>query len=396
MPDQAQLDVVINSIANTAGFATAKAELAAMGGGGFSPLGGGSVNFGGSLTREEQAMAAAQLSTYEKGAKGAATATRELTTEFNTGARAASALGSQGAEAAGRLGALGSVMGSGGMLGIGIGAAIIGLGGIYAMGKSMIDNADQQDAATKSLAQAYATLGEKVPNKEIGDFIDKNSRFISSIYDAEQGFASLARAGFNDTMQLRLMNDALDLSAAKGISLSQSVAILTASSTGMSRGLLDLGISQKEINAAMAKGSTEAEKYEALLELLEKRTKNNRSATSDLKQSQDQLSVTWQKMSNDNGPALAGMMADVVTATDNFLNLLRSSDWGGFSNVLVTIADGIHHVTSAIGDANQAVQNFLHTTGGNKAGVSPHRLPAPKTPTSSQLTRQLRSGTQIG
>src|SRR5690348_13609743 len=118
MPE-AQLDVVINSIANTAGFATAKAELSALAGGGFSPLGGGTVNFGGSLTREEQAVAASQLSTYEVRAKGAASATRELTTEFNSGARAASALGSQGAEAAGRLGALGSVMSSGGALGVG-------------------------------------------------------------------------------------------------------------------------------------------------------------------------------------------------------------------------------------------------------------------------------------
>jgi hypothetical protein len=51
MTDTAQLDVVINSVANTAGFATAKAELAALGGGGFSPLGSGTAPTGG-VTRK--------------------------------------------------------------------------------------------------------------------------------------------------------------------------------------------------------------------------------------------------------------------------------------------------------------------------------------------------------
>src|SRR5205823_2431121 len=101
------LDVVINSIANTSGFATAKAELS-----GLVTSNPFNVSYGGSLSGKESRYAASQLAGLEAttvASKGAAMAERDLASEGNAVARAASSMGVAGAEAGGRLAALGGV-----------------------------------------------------------------------------------------------------------------------------------------------------------------------------------------------------------------------------------------------------------------------------------------------
>jgi len=192
-------------------------------------------------------------------------------------------------------------------------------------GKAVIQNTEAQDAANRSLAQAYKTLGESVPSKEINDFINQNTRFLPSMFAAEQGFASLARAGFDNTTQLRLMNDALDLSVAKGISLDQAVTILTAGSQGMSRGLLDLGISSKEVNAALAKGSTEGEKFQELLALLEPKIAGARDTTGGLDQNTNRLNEEWQHLTS-QGQLLPDIIGGVEGKLADLLIFLSTSD----------------------------------------------------------------------
>lgn len=251
MADQAELDVLIRLQT------TGQAQLTALqgqldtlnvaAGGGFLPIGGGRVNFGGSLTKEEQAVAARQMEEFGAKTKIATAAERDLVNEGNNVARAMSAVGLQGAEAGGRLTALGGVMGSTGALGLGIGAAIIGLGLVYEGGKSIIDIAEAQQSAARNLGQAYGSLGEKVPTKEIKDFLETNRSFISSEPDVENAFATLARAGFTGAEGTRLMNDALDLSVVHQETVTQAAEELIKASEGNSRSLTDLGINLKDI-----------------------------------------------------------------------------------------------------------------------------------------------------
>src|SRR5579859_3910926 len=162
MPD-AEVEVLINSVANTAGFTTAKAELASVGGLQTSPF---TSSFGGPLSSKEESYAKSQLASLEAqtvASKELGAAERDLSLEGNSVARAASAMGIAGADAGGRLAALGGIMGNQGALGIGVGAALVGLGAVYEMGKSVVDNVEQQDTAQRNLATAVASY-----NAELG------------------------------------------------------------------------------------------------------------------------------------------------------------------------------------------------------------------------------------
>jgi len=205
-------------------------------------LGGYTTTYGGALTAQEEHYARLQLSSKEF-----AGAERDITAEASSAARAMGALGSEGAHAMDRLVALGGTMSMGGPLGIGIGAAIVGIGAGIEVGKSFIDNADQQEAASRNLAAAYATLGKAVPTEAINAFITDNQKFLPNMYEAENAFASLARAGFKTSDQYRLINDAIDLSAAKHISLTDATNDLIVAHSGNTRALADLGISFKDI-----------------------------------------------------------------------------------------------------------------------------------------------------
>jgi hypothetical protein len=433
----ASLEVeIVNKITNMNAFAEEKAAMSSLFQGGvFGQGAGGGLFLGapgsGAAVENETKKAGAAFQEAETKLKNAVIVSGEAGSITDGLARKMNALGQLGITP----------------MSVALIGGVVALGGLVEVGKSWIENSDKQEAATKSLAQAYATLGEKVPNQMIQDFITKNEKFIPSMYDAEQGFASLARAGFDYNGQLRLMNDAVDLAAAKNIPLSESVDVLIKAHGGQTRALADLGITiknvdnplkdlteaHKKVSAAAnehtkaydaliswelkhhdrsaltaadlfkeselydsLKKSTDAQttanqdlttaqgevnakgdQWNTLLAQLESKISKARETTSDLHQNSNKLNIEWQKLSNDNGPNLAGMlgavedkMAGAVGKTDDFLQLLRNSDWGGFSNVLVTIAGGIHDVTDAIGGANQALQSFLSASGGNPSGAT--------------------------
>lgn len=241
---------IVNKVSNISALAEEKAALASTlgGGGGFSPLGGGSVSFGGSLTKAEQTMAANQLALIET--TTAATAKSATTLEgYASKVRLASAAsGEFGAAAGGLTNKLGALSALGFTP---VGAAI--LGGVVALGaagavmENVIDKTRKDERANKDLAQAFDYLGEKIPTKEIDDFITKNEKYLPSIEAAKEGFASLARAGFDATMQQRLMGDAVNLAAVKNEDLGTAVSQLIKAHGGSGKALLDLGIVMKNV-----------------------------------------------------------------------------------------------------------------------------------------------------
>lgn len=177
-----------------------------------------------------------------------ASAERQATYDANTAARAFGALGDSGAAAFERVSALGNLA-TGGPGGLGMIAGLVAGGAIIEGGKSMIENADKNETAQRNLSQAFASQGKslQVHQGEIDSFLSKNASFISSEYEAKDSIATIVRAGNDWTGTQRLMNDALDLSAAKHISLTDATKVLVDAESGRTMGLLDLGIALKNI-----------------------------------------------------------------------------------------------------------------------------------------------------
>lgn len=132
-------------------------------------------------------------------------------------------------------------------LGTGAGLAAIGIGGLYEVGKSAVENAEAHEAATRSLSQAFLTQGKAVPTKEIQTWLDKNKDFIGNQYDAENAIAAATRAGISWKDTQLLMGDALDLSINRHESMSDAMETLIKAAKGGRNQLADLGISEADL-----------------------------------------------------------------------------------------------------------------------------------------------------
>jgi hypothetical protein len=217
------------------------------------------TSYGGSLTQQEAAYARLQLSTTE-----ATVAERDFAAIGGDAARAMGAMGAEGARAVDRFSALGGAMTMGGPWGLAIGGALVGAGAMIEAGHSMIENADQNEAAQKSLEQAFTSQGRNLKDYQgsIDSFLHTNRDYISNQYEAKNAIAEIARSGADWQQTQRLMNDALDLSAAKHISLSEATKVLIDAENGRAMGLLDLGINIKSIEdpqKEIAKSTREVE-----------------------------------------------------------------------------------------------------------------------------------------
>lgn len=399
------------------------------------------TTYGEQLTAQEARYASLQLSSKEFTA-----AERDVSSEASAAARAFGSLGSEGAHVMDRFAALGGVMGSGGALGIGIGAALVGGGLVIEMGRSMVANADENEAAQKSLQQAFESQGMYLSagyQTAIDGFISRNARFISSEYDVKDAFAEAMRAGNDFTMSQRIVNDALDLATIKGISVAEATSEIIRAREGDARTLRDLGITtagtvdpqkelakaQKEVatatdehskavrtllewevkhhdrsaltqadlmheqdlKAKVTKASNDlknadndltgaqqavkdkGDKANATLDLLEAKTKNARNATTDLKQQQDQLAITWQKMSDDNGPGLESILAGILGGIDGVLNALRNSEpvWGFINGKIDDQIVELHNFLNLLHSIGNEWNSVISALGGNPTGSAP-------------------------
>lgn len=354
------------------------------------------------LSNAEQRYAEAQLAS-----KDLATAEKDIWKEGRTVSVMMGEAGARGAELTDRMASLGGVMGSSGALGIGVGAALVGAGALVEVGKSMIDLSDKNEASQKGLAQAFDSQGKSLRDyqPELDAWLSRNSRFISDQYDAKDAIAQVIRTGDDWTQGQRVMNDALDLSAVKNISLSDATNILIRARSGDARALKDLGISmknvedpqkalaaaQKEVSTATGQ-QTSAERKLAEWEaahhdrskltqadlmheqdLKDKVTK----ATSDLKGANSDLAGA-QAAVKDKGDKYQAMLdllepkiADAHSKTSdlkqsendlgNTWDNLANQNGPGLLSILSQLLDGTNNFLKALGDPNtwKGINDFL-------------------------------------
>jgi hypothetical protein len=342
---------IVNKVTNLGAFAEEKAAMQGALGSGGGITGGGlqtqnAIKYGSQLTRQEEAYAAAQLSSFaatEKAAGGFKAYETKLKDAVIVSGQAGSVTDGL-ARKMSALGSLGITPATAGLL-----AAVVGLGLFVAAAKSAAENADKNEASIKGLEQAYATIGRAVPTKMIDDFIGKNRGLISSEYEAKDAFAAAARAGFDQNMQLRLMGDALNLAAIKNIPLSEAMTMLIKASTGNSRALTDLGISAKQVSdplkelarahkeVAVATGENDRA-TRTLLEWEVKHTDRAKLTASDLMHEADlkvRVSNSTDKLKKANQD-LAGALHEAKDKGDKFhkmLDLLEPKIAGGTGKI---------------------------------------------------------------
>lgn len=210
-----------------------------------------------------------------------------------------------------------------GMLGLSASTLLLSaaIAGVVFVGKSALDNYESLDKAQKNLAQAYGKTGIHLQNA-FNAWATMNKRFISDQYDAEVALASFVRAGSGQREALRLLGDALDITAIKGGTMTENAKMLTLALNGNSRGLRFLGISTADYNAIMKSHLTTAQKHHALLKLIEQKTKDGRKAVTDLKQSQNDLNKDWQDFTTRIGPGVSKGIQEITAAADTLVQLL--------------------------------------------------------------------------
>jgi len=258
-----ELEVLIRSTATGTGFATAGAQAKAMNVE-MAALGGGMATHGGTVVAAE----------------------KDITREADSMARALGSAGESGAKAISRFEALGGTLASSGALGIGIGAALVGTTMLIEGSKKAIENSDRQEQSTRSLTQAYDTMGQslQVQGAWIGAFLNTNRRFIDDQYAARDAIATLVRAGYDQVEVQRIANDAVDLAAVKGVSYADAVTTLNLALQGNTRGLRDLGLSAQQVSAIMHQATADNKELAAANKTLE-------SDTNALAKAQDALNL---------------------------------------------------------------------------------------------------------
>jgi len=138
-----------------------------------------------------------------------------------------------------------------------------------------------------------------------------------------KAFALITRAGHGEIEAMRILNDALDLAVIKNEDVSVAAETLVKVLAGNSRALRELGITQAQYNAALASGHTQAEKYAAVLALVEKATAKGRDTTDSATQAQDRMTIAWQNLTAKTGPSILTWLAKVTEALTTGVEILQ-------------------------------------------------------------------------
>jgi hypothetical protein len=204
-----------------------------------------------------------------------------------------------------------------------------------ALGDAQIREKQAQDAltdATNAANVAGAVNATTVQGQTIfvGDldtvlqnFIQTNKAYIDNQYDVISAAGDFVRAGNGQADTLMLLNDALDLSIAAGMSYSDSVNEIILAEAGRGKGLAKLGISQQDYKNAVAGTTTEQQKAIAIHDLLNPKIDKARQETSDLQQAQHTLNTDWQDFSTRLAPLVVGGLTDITKAADTALQMLN-------------------------------------------------------------------------
>jgi hypothetical protein len=258
------------------------------------------------------------------------------------------------------------------MLGL---AAAMGI--VVFTGKAAIDNYKAQETASRLLEQAYATQNDTLAKHHaaIEAFLGTNAKYITDQYDTQTALAQVVRAGNNTTQALRILNDALDLSAIKHVAVSEAANMLVLAEAGNSRGLRFLGITTVEYNEIMKSKLSVEEKDAALLTLVETKTAKGRQTTESLAQSQNSLNYEWQNFTAKIGPNVIAIQHGITEAAATFvgilgvtLDLLQKTGQAG-TNAFNAIASAARGAASAARSA--------HIPGFASGGTVPGSIGAP-------------------
>lgn len=201
----------------------------------------------------------------------------------------------------------------------------LGLAALVLVGKAAVENAQKQEDAWGQLEQAYGAAGDSLDrHKEaIQNFIAENAKYIEDQYDTETAMAAVLRAGFSTEEMLRIVNDALDIAAIKHIAVSDAVNIEINSLIGNRNTLKQLGVSQAEYDAIMKdKTLSTAQKHAALLDLIEQKYKSGKQSLGELKESQNELNISWQEFTAKIGPPLLVVWGKINQALATAVGLL--------------------------------------------------------------------------
>ncbi len=175
-----------------------------------------------------------------------------------------------------------------------------------------------------------------------------NAGFISDQFDTETALAAIVRSGENEIDAIRILGDALDLSAIKHENVSDAAKALDLALAGNVKALKEFGITSADV-AAITKDKTltTEQQHLALLTLIESKTRDGRNAIDATTQSQNKLTQAWQDFTKNQGP-------DFVQVWQQF-NIAAAASLG-FIGQAITDLDRLGHAISGT-RANAALRN---------------------------------------
>lgn len=349
---QEELNVQINTQANLAGITETNAALGGLGSQ-LQTATSYTSNFGGALTAQEASYATSQLASKEL-----STATRDLGSEASAAARGLSTLGAEGAAATDRFLALGATMSSGGLLGIGMMALLVGLTAAIGGTKSLIDNTEALSSSSLGLDQALQTQGSSLADNVgwINQWLTANAAYIQNQYQARDAIAAVIRAGYDQADTQRMMTSALDLAAAKHVDFSTALAAENLAVQGNTKGLRDLGFSASDLKDIFADGANIG-KVNALLDALDPKIAGAAANTSALTQSGRVMATSWQNLTDTGGP-----LVDELAKIE--LGVAKVVDW---INRAVTAVGGFKAILDSV-PGSQLLQVLAAMGGGGSSG----------------------------
>ena len=257
----------------------------------------------------------------------------------------------------------------------------IGLGALVLVGKSAIANTEAMDKSHLGLAQAVkATHGNLTAlQAQFDSWATTNKRYVADQYNAESALANFVRTGLGAKLSMRALNDSLDISVIKGVSMTDAQLSLTQALAGNSKGLRFLGITTAQYNAIMKAHIPTAQKYNELLGLIEPKLKHARESLTPMEQSQYALNKDWQDMTTKIGPPLLTLFTGVADQGDRLVTALdtlgKDKGWNqGISDGLGIVQNEFLFFIGLIQTADYWLGKLAAWNGG--AGAKPSKAPA--------------------
>jgi hypothetical protein len=297
-----KLDIILEAIArNTAAITETEGRI--------NSLGGSAQRVSTSTKVADEALGNLTVTTSKHGdalnttiarTEKVGEAERDLTRDGREAAKAMGALGASGAEVTERFSALAGVMGSGGGMGIALGAVLVGVGALVEGGKKINETYQEQLTAAGELKQATDATGASYEeaSRALEDYVKQSEGLVSNVNQAKDVEAGFIRAGFDVKDSMTDVSIAVNLAAIKHEDLATAGHQVLLMLEGNGRVARELGIDMKTLanssdNVDVAFKSQEAATKAVSAAQSEVATKTRilRDASDQLKMTEDGLAV---------------------------------------------------------------------------------------------------------